>query len=120
MRSNWKLLLRSTLLGVCVSLSAASATALAQDGLDLNEAERMLELNMVDLRDQLYAGLRLTTQDQKHFIQRVLSAVEQNRIPRAMVNVVYVWSKEKNARYPFIYFQIAIRVLAERRGVSFD
>lgn len=105
------------ILGAVFAVGACSI-AKAQDGVDFNEAERMLDLDMVDLQDQLYSGLRLTTSEQRQFIQTVMTAVRQQRIPRAMVNVVYVWSRQKNAKYPFIYFQIAIRTLASRRGVD--
>ena len=90
----------------------------AQSGIDVNEAERMLVLNMVQLEDQLVKGLRLTTADQKQYIQVVLLAVQNGQIPRAMVNVVFVWSLERNAKYPFPCFRIALRTLAARRGVT--
>ncbi len=51
----------------------------AQSGIDANEAERMLDLNMVQLEDQLVKGLRLTTADQKQYIQGVLLAVKMAR-----------------------------------------
>ncbi len=90
----------------------------AQSGIDANEAERMLDLNMVQLEDQLVKGLRLTTADQKQYIQGVLLAVQNGQIPRAMVNVVFVWSRERNPKFPFPYFRIALRTLAARRGVT--
>lgn len=105
-------------LALFLGLSGAGERSTSAQDIDFNEAERMLDLNMVELADQLNMGLRLTTTDQKQFVQSVLTAVRQKRIPRSMVNVVFVWSKNKNAKYPFIYFQIAMRTLASRRGVE--
>lgn len=90
----------------------------AQSGSTFNDAEKMLSMNMVDLEDQLVKGLRLTTASQKQYIGTILQAVRQERIPRSMVNVVFVWARQKNPKYPFPYFQIAIRTLAKRRGVA--
>jgi hypothetical protein len=106
--------------GLTLALLAipCAPVARSQDFASSNEAERMLELNMVQLEDQLVNGLRLTNREQRLFIRRVIHEVEQGRLPRSLVNVVFVWAKEKNAKYPFPYFQIAVRILAARRGVD--
>ncbi len=35
-----------------------------------------------------------------------------------MVNVVYVWSIERNPKYPFLYFQPALRAIGKQRGLT--
>jgi hypothetical protein len=90
--------------------------ASAQDGLDFNEAERMMSFNTVDLRDQLYFGLR-TIPEQRPFIDQVVAKVDSGELPRAMVNVVFVWARKRNPKIPFPYFEIVMRLLAEKRGV---
>lgn len=88
------------------------------EGFDANIAEQMLDLNAVELRVQLQNGLRVFLPQQQAFLDTVLANVDAGRLPRAMVNMVYVWSIKRNRKVPFPYFEIAMRSLAERRGVS--
>jgi hypothetical protein len=87
-------------------------------GFDINQAEQMLDLNSVELRIQLQNGLRVFLPQQQTFLNTVLAAVDNGLIPRAMVNLVYVWSLRRNPKVPFPYFQVAVRALAARRGVT--
>ena len=87
-------------------------------GTDVNTATDMLDLNSVELRIQLQNGLRVFLPEQQEFLDRVLLAVDNGQLPRAMVNMVYVWSQRRNAKVPFPYFEFAMRALAERRGVT--
>jgi hypothetical protein len=89
----------------------------AQQGVAINNAERLTERNVVSLQDQLRNGLRATTASQMKFIRDVDLYVRQGRIPRAMVNLVYEWALKRNPKVPFPYFQFALRALAKRRGV---
>ncbi|MEQ1829095.1 MAG: hypothetical protein ABL921_24240, partial [Pirellula sp.] len=74
--------------GMAIAWSAPLvSTATAQDGVDFNEAERMMSFNVVELREQLYFGLR-TIPEQRVFIDQVVAKVDQGELPRAMVNVV--------------------------------
>ncbi len=91
-----------------------------QEGTSTNFANQVDQRHLVRLQDQLRFGLRATQQAQFDFIDQVAVAVEQGRIPRAMVNLVYRWALQKNPKVPFPYFEIALRELARRRGVSFS
>jgi hypothetical protein len=88
------------------------------EGFDANLAEQMLELNSVELRIQLQSGLRVFLPEQLAFLNTVIAAVDNGKIPRAMVNMVYVWAIRRNSKVPFPYFEIALRTLADRRGVT--
>lgn len=79
----------------------------------------MMSLQTVELRDQLVFGLRTTQTGQQAFLDHVIARVEAGDIPRSMVNVVFVWARKRNPRIPYPYFEIALRLLAERRGVVF-
>lgn len=92
-------------------------TGRGQQGVSINNAERLTERNVVSLQDQLRNGLRATTSSQFQFIGNVDMYVRQGRIPRAMVNLVYEWALKRNPKIPFPYFQFALRALAKRRGV---
>jgi hypothetical protein len=37
-----------------------------------------------------------------------------------MVNVVYVWAKKRKPNIPFPYFEYVMRLLAEKRGITFE
>ncbi|MDZ4848925.1 MAG: hypothetical protein SGI77_06500 [Pirellulaceae bacterium] len=102
-------------------LGTQSQTAVAQQGLegfDANIAEQMLDLNSVELRIQLQSGLRIFLPEQQEFLDKLLASVDRGELPRAMVNLVYVWALRRNKKIPFPYFEIAMRTLAERRGVD--
>ncbi len=89
----------------------------AQQGNSHNSAERLSSQNIATLEDQLNKGLRAATPEQKQFVQTVVMYVDQGKIPRAMVNLVYKWALERNESIPFPYFEYALRVLSKRRGV---
>lgn len=107
-------------LPVCLFLlGLGTPVAQAQDGIDFNEAENMFSYNVVELRDQLRFGLRVAFPEQEAFINEVAAKVDSGELSRAMVNVVFVWSKKRNPRIPFPYFETVLRLLAEKRGVTF-
>ncbi len=89
----------------------------AQEGRSFNSAE-LRTRNAVPLEDQLINGLRVTTPGQRAFVQLVVLRVNQGRLPRAMVNLVYEWAIKRNPSVPFPYFQIALRILSRKRGIS--
>ena len=107
-----------TLSGLFAALTSfSSGSVYAQDGLDFNEAERMMSFNTVDLRDQLYFGLRTFLPEQQAFVDDVVARVEAGELPRSMVNVVFVWSRKRRPKIPYPYFEFVMRLLAEKRGV---
>ena len=107
-----------TLSSLFTAVAAFSSGPLhAQDGLDFNEAERMMSFNTVELKDQLYFGLRIFLPEQQAFVNDIVARVEAGELPRSMVNVVFVWSRKRRPKIPFPYFEIAMRLLAEKRGV---
>lgn len=107
---------------VLIVLVAGLPTSISQaqgiTGVDANEAERMLDFNTVELRIQLRSGLRVFLPEQDDFLNTVLANVDAGQLPRAMVNMVYVWAIRRNPKVPFPYFEYAMRALAERRGVT--
>lgn len=83
---------------------------------DANQAE-VNPGEVVRLEDQLMNGLRVVTPDQRAYVNHIVGLVNQGRLPRAMVNVVYTWALKRNPKVPLPYFQFALQALAERRGV---
>lgn len=94
--------------------------AQTQEPYGYNEAEQMLSFNTVELKDQLMFGLRVAFPEQEAFVDQVIQKVDRGEISRAMVNVIYVWSKKHKPRIPFPYFEYVMRLLADQRGVVFE
>ena len=90
----------------------------AQEGFSFNAAQQ--GRGAATLRDQLLRGLRAATPEQEQFVDQVVVAVEAGRLPRGLVNLMYRWAIERNARVPFPYFQYGLTVLAKRRGISLN
>jgi hypothetical protein len=114
--TNRRLLIQSLIAGLAGFIPLRRLWA--QEGVGLNAAERLTEQNIVALEDQLKNGLRATTPGQHMFIRLVVNSVNQGRLPRAMVLLIYEWALKRNPRVPFPYFQYALRVLARKRGVD--
>jgi hypothetical protein len=89
-----------------------------QEGVGINFAENLTNRNITPLEDQLRYGLRVVLPEQLQFVKVVVAYVDQGKLPRAMVNLVYKWALERNPSVPFPYFQYALRLLAKRRGVT--
>ncbi|MFM8214714.1 MAG: hypothetical protein ACKN82_08765 [Pirellula sp.] len=94
--------------------------AQTQEPYGYNEAEQMLSFNTVELKDQLMFGLRVAFPEQEAFVDQVIQKVDRGEISRAMVNVIYVWSKKRKPRIPFPYFEYVLRLMADQRGVVFE
>lgn len=94
-------------------------TAKSQDGFNPNDAERMMSSNVVELKEQLYFGLRTFRPEQRAFLDQVVTKVENKEISRAMVNVIFIWAQKRNPKVPFPYFEIALKLLAGKKGVTF-
>ncbi len=117
-RRNWMQGAAALLAGTGLGCLLTARSSLAQDGSGSNFANSIDNTKLTELEDQLRYGLRCVTPSQIEYVGMVADAVEQGRIPRAMVNLVYRWSLERNPRVPFPYFQFALRELAKRRGIT--
>lgn len=111
-----KLMAVLCLTGSCLVALPVHAQSVS-DEFGTNEAEQNPGFDTVRLEDQLQNGLRTFTPEQRQYVSQVVDLVEQGRLPRAMVNVVYTWAIKRNPNVPLPYFQIALRGLAERRGI---
>ena len=101
-----------------MSLRAAPVSAQNAADFDANVAEQMPGMDVVRLEDQLMNGLRVVTIEQRIYVSQIVAMVEAGQLPRAMVNVVYTWALKRNPKVPLPYFQVALRALAERRGIA--
>ena len=113
--------MRTAIVACCfgaITLLAVPASAQVPADFDANEAERNPGMDVVRLEDQLMNGLRVVTIEQRLYVSQIVAMVEAGQLPRAMVNVVYTWALKRNPKVPLPYFQVALRALAERRGIA--
>ena len=70
--------------------------------------------DVAPLIDQLKAGLKARKPSEHLFIERVGKLVEQRILPVSMVLGIFSYARKKHSRYPFPYFQQAMRIRAEK------
>lgn len=116
-RRSWVKAAIALLAGSSVNGVLATPNAEAQEGFGNNFANSIDNMHLVKLDDQLRYGLRCFRPEQVQYVNAVTDAVERGRLPRAMVNLVFRWSIERNPSAPFPYFQFALEELARRRGI---
>ena len=70
--------------------------------------------DIAPLVDQLKAGLKARKPTEHLFIERVATLVEKRILPVSMVLGIYSYARKKHSRYPFPYFEQALRIRAEK------
>ena len=70
--------------------------------------------DIAPLVDQLKAGLKARKPSEHLFIERVGKMVEERVLPVSMVLGIFSYARKKHSRYPFPYFQQALRIRAEK------
>ena len=78
---------------------------------------RSFTLNAADIAplvDQLKAGLKARKPSEHLFIEQVGKLVEKRVLPVSMVLGIFSYARKKHSRYPFPYFQQALRIRAEK------
>jgi len=70
------------------------------------------------LADQLKTGLRVKAPRDVAFCDEVAGLVRAGRLPAQLVDATYVWAIRRGRKYPFPAFEQALRLKAERLGVS--
>ena len=104
-------------LALAFAFSLAGVAQAQVKEFDSNQAETNPG-DVVRLEDQLMNGLRVVSPEQRTYITQIVTLVDQGKLPRAMVNVVYSWALKRNPRVPLPYFQFMLQALAERRGIT--
>jgi hypothetical protein len=102
-------------IGALILISRPCLAQSADSG--VNDAEVNTAGQVVRLEDQLLNGLRVVNPEQRQYVLQIVALVDQGKLPRAMVNAVYVWALKRNPHVPLPYFQVALRALADRRGI---
>ena len=113
------LLLSGLVIGLAVCLVPTTTTAQQTIAPPSNQGRK------VSLRDQLVSGLRAFTPADLRFIDRVVLAVNQGRLPRRIVDGTFHWARDRAARRgryrrlrPMVFFQPALTARARPFGVA--
>jgi hypothetical protein len=69
------------------------------------------------LKDQLDAGLKARKPEEFAFIAKVCTMVDLKQLPFDMVKSTFLWARKKRP-YPYPYFERALRIRAEQRGIQ--
>jgi hypothetical protein len=96
-----------SLLGVALAVTATAPTS-------AGAAE------VADLKEQLEDGLRARLPSEFKFIEDVVALVAQDVLPLSLVKGTFQWAQRKagGRRFPFPYFENALRLRAKRIGVT--
>jgi len=76
--------------------------------------------NIADLQQQLQSGLKARQPREFAFIRRVVTLVNNQQLSVDLVKSTMQWARRKAGlrKYPFPYFEFAMRELAKKRGVE--
>jgi hypothetical protein len=99
---------------LCVAVVFSSA-GLVQDPTGASGEAAGAEI--AELQDQLESRLKARRPAEFAFIERVVTLVEEGRLPLPLVISTYRWAASKY-KHPFPYFVRALRIRAARIGVQ--
>jgi len=71
----------------------------------------------LNLKTTLEKGLRARRPSEFAFIALVVERVEDGTLPLSVVKSTFGWARKK-VRFPYIYFEQAMRVRAQRLGIE--
>jgi hypothetical protein len=88
---------------------AACDRAAAQDNGGLNPGP----VEKPSLKDVLEKGLKARRPVEFEFIGTVVQLVDDQQLPQTMVQSTFLWARKKRVKYPFQYFEFALRQRAK-------
>lgn len=99
-------------------LKSAAAMALIWAAIPWRVFSREPNIDPQVLREQLIKGLRVTTEGQRDYIDRVVALVAKGKLPASAVYAMFRWSRNRHQRYPFVFFRRGLDTLAAKRGIK--
>jgi hypothetical protein len=72
----------------------------------------------LDLKAQLEKALMARKPGDFAFIAKVVKQVECGKLPRKLVDQTLGYARNRSNKYPFIYFEFALKKQAEKIGVT--
>ena len=76
--------------------------------------------NVAGLQEQLETGLKARRPEEFVFIEKVVNMVSNDQLPLSLVKSTFQWTRQspKARKYPFYYFQRALRERAKKLGIT--
>lgn len=71
----------------------------------------------VNFKQQLEQGLYARRPEEFEFIARVVRMVDENQLPRQLVESTFQWARKKRP-YPYVYFERGLKVRAARLRIT--
>ena len=70
-----------------------------------------------NLKETLESGLRARRPEEFAFLQRVITMVDEGRLPVDLVRSTFDWARDKRP-YPYPYFERGLKIRAARLGIT--
>lgn len=110
-----QLFIASTLAGLLSTAIPAARPGRADEGPPTEEAR-----TATSLESRLTTGLKARRPEDVEFVERVAEMVRVGRLPAKVVDSTYLWAIRRRQSYPFPAFERALRIQADRLGISLD
>ena len=66
----------------------------------------------------LTKGLKATREDEKAYINWIVSLVAKDKLPVSLVYASFKYSRARRPSYPFPYFVFSVETLAKRNNID--
>ena len=108
---------------VVLGLSASSAQAIDPAKIEqaLGTDPKALGVGLaksLDFKLQLEKSLKARRPSDFAFIAKVVKQVECGKLPRTLVDQTMGYARGRSQKYPFIYFEFALKKQAEKLGLT--
>lgn len=87
-------------------------------GLSRWSQTRQPEVNALALREMLIKGLKVTREDEKAYINRIVTLVVKEKLPVAIVYASFRYARTRRPSFPFPYFVFSVETLAQRNHID--
>lgn len=103
-----------------LALTVLGAGLLAPMALLGGDSDPPVAVQIAELKDQLKNGLQARRPQDREFLDRVATMVENEQLPIELVKSTFQWARRKKTYYPFPYFERALILRAEKIGVKIE
>jgi len=103
----WAIALACAMTFLLLDADRAAAQDNGNGGLNVGPVEKP------SLKDLLEKGLKARRPVEFEFIGTVVQLVDGGQLPQTMVQSTFLWARKKRVRYPFQYFEFALRQRAK-------
>lgn len=107
-------------MGLMLASGLTFTGATSSVGLTGETTQSPVAAEVTDLKQQLEKGLKARRPEEFQFVDLVVTMVGNDTLPLDLVKSTFIWARKKalTTRYPFPYFERALRVRAAKRGIK--